>query len=114
MARVGARGLLLVLVASWFAPAALATYASPEHSCCRRAGHHCQPSAEKTFRDAKLHCHNCQGLVSAHQAPRVHTAFTAIAPNDEHRFVREFSSANRSTPEPKEETGRAPPTVSSR
>ncbi len=114
MVRVGARVLLLLLVASWLAPAVLALQIPPEHSCCRRAGHHCPQSAEQAFRDSTLHCHSCQGLVTAHQAPRVATTAVGIAPRNEYALVHEFSPAVSPEAETAATSERGPPALSCR
>ncbi len=112
MVRVGAKVLLLVMVVSWLAPAAMATYAQPDHWCCRRGGHHCTssgPGSEPAFRSQKVHCRSCQAIVTAQQAPRPAKSPTVIAVQDEHPFIHEFSSAFRSQGSSHEEGQRAPP-----
>lgn len=112
---MAARLLLVLLLGAWCAPAALASYVSPQqHACCRRGGHHCPDSPEQSFREGKLHCRMCQGVVGAQKAPRLGAAPTAIAPADEHPFIHEFRSAFPSPPETREQTSRAPPLSSTR
>ena len=104
-----------MLLASWCAPAALAAYATaPQHACCRRGGHHCPQSSEQNFRDAKMHCRYCHGLVTVPQAARPQPAPVTIAPHDEHPFVHEFLSAYPSVEPQQAESERAPPADPSR
>lgn len=112
MRRVGASISLAVLLASWLAPAALGSYASPLPLCCRRGGHHCPQSVQKSFRDARLHCQSCQSLVSAHQAPKLAPLALGLATHDEHPFVHEFSSAFSPDRSPRSQSQRAPPAAS--
>ncbi len=109
MRRVGTQLLILLLLASWLVPAALASRVSPLPQCCRRGGHHCPQSVERAFRDAKLHCQSCQSLVTAHQAPKLSPLTIGIVRNDEHPFVHEFSSAFTSAPRERTQSQRAPP-----
>ncbi len=109
MRRVGTQLLIVLLLVSWLAPAAVASYVSPIPPCCRRAGHHCPRSVQRAFRDAKLHCRSCQSLVTATQAPRLTPVTIAIALHDEHPFVHEFSSAPSSVQSAKSRSQRAPP-----
>lgn len=109
MVRVGARLLLLVIVVSWLAPAAMATYTHAD-SCCRRGAHHCSSSsAEPVFRSQKVHCRSCQAVMSVQQAPRPARDSAVIAVQDEHPFVHEFSSAFTAEESPEEQGQRAPP-----
>ncbi|HVP44680.1 MAG TPA: hypothetical protein VMS96_14710 [Terriglobales bacterium] len=109
---VGARLVLLLLLASWLSPAALASYVTPRPSCCRRGGHHCPQPTEQSFRDARLHCSGCQSLVTAQQAPRVSPAGFGIASHDDHPLVHEFSSACASGEQAAKPSQRAPPSSS--
>ncbi len=105
--RVGTRLLLLFLLGNWMSPAALAAYTSAQPPCCRRAGHHCPTGPG--FRDARLHCHTCQPLLTAHQAPRTSAVIVGIATHDDHPVVHEFSSAFSSADTPRSHSQRAPP-----
>jgi hypothetical protein len=109
MRRVGTLLVLVLLLAAWLAPAALASYVSPQHACCRRGAHHCPQSSEQSFRDARLHCRTCQSLVTAHQAPKLSPLTTGIARNDEHHYIHEFSSAFSSNQTERSRSQRAPP-----
>ncbi len=109
MRRVGAQLLVVLLLGSWLAPAAVASYAPPRHACCRRAGHHCPQSSEQAFRDAKLHCQTCKSLVTAPQAPGASPATAGLAIHDEHPYVHEFSSAFSSAQAVELRSQRAPP-----
>jgi hypothetical protein len=108
MVRVGAKLLLLVVLASWFAPAALASYTQPS-SCCHRGNHHCTSGTEEAFRSTKIHCQSCQAVITAHQAPRPAENPTLVSPADEHPFIHEFSSALSVEQIPQEHGERAPP-----
>src|SRR5512135_3538761 len=109
MRRVGAQLLLALLLATWLAPAALATYVSPQYSCCRRAAHHCSQSGDQAFRDARLHCQMCRPLVTTHQAPRVSPVAIGITSTDTHPFAHEFSSAFSHNHVTRSQSQRAPP-----
>ena len=109
MRRVGTRLLILLLLASWLTPAALASYTPAQHACCRRGAHHCPQSSEQSFRDARLHCQTCQSLVTAHQAPRLSPVTAGITPRDGHPYVHEFSSAFTSARTARSHSQRAPP-----
>jgi hypothetical protein len=106
---MAARALLLLFVAGWCAPAALAGYASPQHACCRRGAHHCGQSSDHAFRDARLHCGSCQPLVTAHQAPRVSAVTLGITAIDAHPFADDFSSAFSDRQAQRSQSPRAPP-----
>jgi len=94
MRRPVAIALLLVMLAAFLAPAALAAVAPPVRACCRTAGaHHCAamvPSGSET--QIKGQCCPYRKLVAVFGSAAAPRAIQFIAPAATHSFLNQLYS----------------------
>jgi hypothetical protein len=115
MRRWAAIPILILMVASFLAPAVLASVTAPTPACCRVGGqHHCSASIETT--GVQLRGQGCpyRKALSFSRSAATYEVVQPIAPADAHPFLHEFypdlfvSSAHRTHPQ------RGPPQTSSK
>jgi hypothetical protein len=109
MRRSTATALLLLMLAAFLAPAALATVIAPTPACCRAAGpHHCSTVVPSGVQVQGQSCPYRKPLAfSGSAAPP--TATESAAPDDAHPVLHEFYPELFVSPGEQPHPERAPP-----
>ena len=112
MRRLIASSLLLLMVAAFLVPAALAGHTAPLPACCRASGpHHCSAPASDGVQVRGQACPYRKPLIfSTSAAPR--PTAQPVTPSEAHPFLHEFYPELFVSQEQQHDSVRAPPEAS--